>query len=188
MLLCPSDGYGEDKMDWGPGYTFHVPKTNYLGVFSGLNDGDALSDGVPAQHTLFATTAEVQEIEDGTSRTIGRGRIPQGRQRQRQSRRLLDESRRLPDIVRHPRSEFHRSRQHLLPVLPGRRQSQRFVAGPALRRRRRRRQLRQSPQPPSGRRECHLLRRQRAALLQDAIDTATWQSLGWIADGNNVNE
>jgi prepilin-type N-terminal cleavage/methylation domain-containing protein/prepilin-type processing-associated H-X9-DG protein len=71
-FLCPSDGFGENTIDWGPTYPYHVAKSNYLGIFSGFNDGGAFSDKVPAQRGVFRyhTGRLLTDIEDGLSNTM----------------------------------------------------------------------------------------------------------------------
>jgi prepilin-type processing-associated H-X9-DG protein len=71
-FVCPSDSMGGSLVDWGPTYPTHVAKSNYLGIFSGLNDGDAFSDSVPTQRAVFGygKGRAFGEIEDGTSYTM----------------------------------------------------------------------------------------------------------------------
>jgi prepilin-type processing-associated H-X9-DG protein len=71
QFVCPSDYLGGDLVDWGPGYV-RVAKSNYLGVFSGLNDGDAFADSVRERRALFGYSKprSLKEVKDGTSHTI----------------------------------------------------------------------------------------------------------------------
>jgi prepilin-type processing-associated H-X9-DG protein len=90
-LLCPSDlGTGAIKNEPGfaaPGAFTQVPASNYLGIFSGLNDwhnykltgnGDPSSDGSPGSNpvpTMRATFGyysgtRLATIEDGTANTM----------------------------------------------------------------------------------------------------------------------
>ncbi len=189
MLLCPSDGYGEDKMDWGPGYTFHVPKTNYLGVFSGLNDGDALSDGVPARRAAFCyhRGRGLQEIEDGASHTMAvaeylrgvsandnRGDFWTNRAGCQTLFVTLGPNSTAPDNICYqfcPDGGSPSDSSLDLPCVAGGDDAN--YASPRSRH-------------PGGVNATFCDGSVR--FLQDAIDTATWQSLGWIADGNNVDE
>jgi prepilin-type N-terminal cleavage/methylation domain-containing protein/prepilin-type processing-associated H-X9-DG protein len=71
-FLCPSDGYGEDMVDWGPSYPVRVAKSNYLGIFSGFNDGDAFSDNDSARRAVFGyhSGRGLEDIQDGASHTM----------------------------------------------------------------------------------------------------------------------
>jgi|WetSurMetagenome_2_1015567.scaffolds.fasta_scaffold207540_2 prepilin-type N-terminal cleavage/methylation domain-containing protein/prepilin-type processing-associated H-X9-DG protein len=70
-FLCPTDGYGEKMINWGTSYV-PVAKTNYLGIFSGFNDGEAYVDNVPSRRALFGyqKTRRPADIADGTSQTL----------------------------------------------------------------------------------------------------------------------
>jgi prepilin-type N-terminal cleavage/methylation domain-containing protein/prepilin-type processing-associated H-X9-DG protein len=57
-LLCPSDGIGSSMV----GTNFRVPKSNYLGFFSGLNDQAGLYPVPDANGTLPSLTP--QELQD----------------------------------------------------------------------------------------------------------------------------
>jgi prepilin-type N-terminal cleavage/methylation domain-containing protein/prepilin-type processing-associated H-X9-DG protein len=72
-FLCPSDGIIDELRDNGSsGGNFHIAKTNYLGIFSGLNDIEAFNDNVPARRAVFGygKGRPLKEIKDGTSNTI----------------------------------------------------------------------------------------------------------------------
>jgi prepilin-type N-terminal cleavage/methylation domain-containing protein/prepilin-type processing-associated H-X9-DG protein len=71
-FLCPSDGFSEGLVNWGPSYPARVAKSNYLGIFSGFNDGDAFRDNVPERRAAFRYQRgrTFQDIEDGTSCTM----------------------------------------------------------------------------------------------------------------------
>jgi prepilin-type processing-associated H-X9-DG protein len=68
--ICPSDYSGNDLLNQG----FHpsLAKTNYLGIFSGLNDGDAYYDSDPTRRAVFCygKGRAVKEITDGLSHTL----------------------------------------------------------------------------------------------------------------------
>ena len=86
VLLCPSDAINDNiwSAEDNPGYTSNrYAKTNYLGLFSGLNDGDGAylatkSDGshypdlYPNQHAVFryGKGVPIADIKDGTSNTM----------------------------------------------------------------------------------------------------------------------
>ena len=58
MLLCPSDGRGEKMATMqlansGAPNGLHLSRTNYIGFFSGLNDGDSLAIPVASQRAVF---------------------------------------------------------------------------------------------------------------------------------------
>ena len=80
-LLCPSDAIGDNAFltdPSGPGY--RVAKSNYLGLFSGLNDYDGAYSTVPPpavlvnpkQHAVFCygKGTSIADIIDGTSSTM----------------------------------------------------------------------------------------------------------------------
>jgi prepilin-type N-terminal cleavage/methylation domain-containing protein/prepilin-type processing-associated H-X9-DG protein len=71
-FLCPSDKMGGDLVYWGTTYPVRVAKSNYLGIFSGLNDGDAFNDNVLTQSGPFryAKGRSLKEFKDGTSTTM----------------------------------------------------------------------------------------------------------------------
>jgi prepilin-type N-terminal cleavage/methylation domain-containing protein/prepilin-type processing-associated H-X9-DG protein len=71
-FLCPTDGVGSNLVDWGADYPAHIGRSNYLGIFSGLCDGDAFSDSVLVQRAVFRYTRgrALKEIRDGTSNTM----------------------------------------------------------------------------------------------------------------------
>ena len=89
-LLCPSDGLGGVVTTYGANRgDLSVPKSNYLGIFSGLNDGDGfLSDGAfystlrpiqqeqwLARRSVFRVPrngkgTKIKELTDGTSNTL----------------------------------------------------------------------------------------------------------------------
>lgn len=71
--LCPSDFLGGSLVDYGPTYTpFKLAKTNYLGFFSGLNDGEGYSADEPRKRAIFryGLGTPFAEIKDGTSNTM----------------------------------------------------------------------------------------------------------------------
>jgi prepilin-type N-terminal cleavage/methylation domain-containing protein/prepilin-type processing-associated H-X9-DG protein len=70
-FICASDTTGSGLMDLGVG-GLHVAKSNYLGIFSGLKDGDAFLDNNRLQRAVFgyAKSRSLREIKDGTSNTM----------------------------------------------------------------------------------------------------------------------
>jgi prepilin-type N-terminal cleavage/methylation domain-containing protein/prepilin-type processing-associated H-X9-DG protein len=69
---CPSDTMSSGLMDLGVSSGLHVAKSNYLGIFSGLNDSDAFRDNNRLQRAVFgyAKGRSIKEIKDGTSNTM----------------------------------------------------------------------------------------------------------------------
>ncbi len=83
-FLCPSDGMGGNFIGWG--LDVHVPKGNYLGIFSGLADGDIYDSGLmyrvapkkDLNGVMVNSAAAFQpyrgtslaDITDGTSNTL----------------------------------------------------------------------------------------------------------------------
>jgi prepilin-type N-terminal cleavage/methylation domain-containing protein/prepilin-type processing-associated H-X9-DG protein len=69
-LLCPSDGFGSTQYSYGA--TLRLPKSNYLGLFSGMNDRDALYHDTATQVAVFryGQGTTIAEIKDGTSNTM----------------------------------------------------------------------------------------------------------------------
>jgi prepilin-type N-terminal cleavage/methylation domain-containing protein len=74
VFACPSDGLGDN-----PGGFFEVQfqfkafKTNYLGIFSGLQDADVWNDSFPpAQQAVFRKRlpTRIGMVSDGTSNTM----------------------------------------------------------------------------------------------------------------------
>lgn len=75
MFLCPSDGLTSEWVDYSRyGSTeLMCPKSNYLGFFSGLQDGDNYATPIdPARRGLFRPHKGTPfgEITDGTSNTM----------------------------------------------------------------------------------------------------------------------
>ena len=80
-LQCPSDAFGGNLIPW---YSVTLTKTNYLGIFSGLNDrdNDYWTGANMKQASVFhaynwdtqigqpATQTRVADITDGTSNTM----------------------------------------------------------------------------------------------------------------------
>jgi prepilin-type N-terminal cleavage/methylation domain-containing protein/prepilin-type processing-associated H-X9-DG protein len=71
-ILCPSDGLGGAVCDGPVCPDVHLAKSNYLGIFSGLNDSAAFADSNQAQSAVFGYYKErsIAEISDGTSNTM----------------------------------------------------------------------------------------------------------------------
>jgi prepilin-type N-terminal cleavage/methylation domain-containing protein len=68
-LLCPSDGYGGVVKAAGTGV--NMPITNYLGFFTGLNDGQTQAD-TGLMRTTFAMNrgASLRDFTDGSSNAM----------------------------------------------------------------------------------------------------------------------
>jgi prepilin-type N-terminal cleavage/methylation domain-containing protein/prepilin-type processing-associated H-X9-DG protein len=71
-FICPSDSMGGNLIDLAWSTNLHWAKSNYLGIFSGLNDGDAFSDNVLSRRAVFgyAKGRSFKDIKDGTSNTM----------------------------------------------------------------------------------------------------------------------
>jgi prepilin-type processing-associated H-X9-DG protein/prepilin-type N-terminal cleavage/methylation domain-containing protein len=74
LLECPSDGIGDDpKGNPDNGGVLKLFASNYLGIFSGMEDGDNVYfQYVPSTRALFSigTGTRLAEITDGTSSTM----------------------------------------------------------------------------------------------------------------------
>ncbi len=76
-FLCPSDSRG-GKFGVGPAFGAHLFKTNYLGIYSGMNEQDVLDEASnsPAFNPLrkgvfrYNRAANFAEFTDGTSNTL----------------------------------------------------------------------------------------------------------------------
>jgi prepilin-type processing-associated H-X9-DG protein/prepilin-type N-terminal cleavage/methylation domain-containing protein len=81
-LLCPSDAISNNSFyaDVSGSTTYQWAKSNYLGIFSGLNDGDGAYSATnysthvlnPKQHAVFryGKGTPICDIKDGTSNTM----------------------------------------------------------------------------------------------------------------------
>ncbi len=68
-LLCPSDGMG-DPLHYGG--SMQLPKSNYLGIFSGLSESEGLNSTNMLHRAVFRPDEGtlISEIKDGTSNTM----------------------------------------------------------------------------------------------------------------------
>jgi prepilin-type N-terminal cleavage/methylation domain-containing protein/prepilin-type processing-associated H-X9-DG protein len=188
-FLCPSDGYGENMVDWGPSYPVRVAKSNYLGIFSGLNDGDAVIDSVPSRRAVFGYRRgrDLQEIEDGTSHTMAvaeylrgvaandnRGVFWTNRAGCQTLFVTLGPNSTAPDNICYqfcPNGGSPSESTLNLPCVPG--GDDVNYASPRSRH-------------PGGVNAVYC--DGSVHFIQNEINTATWQSLAWIADGKTTNE
>ncbi|MBN2294554.1 MAG: DUF1559 domain-containing protein [Pirellulales bacterium] len=73
-LICPSDTLGGNVTQYFSSATPRVPKSNYLGFFSGLRDGEGFASTIvdPSRRAVFRAGAgtTIAEIIDGTSNTM----------------------------------------------------------------------------------------------------------------------
>lgn len=81
-LWCPSDNLGNNEFvaEDNAGFeSYRYPKSNYLGIFSGLNDGDGAHNATNAPHPLdlarhavfgYGKGTPIADIKDGTSNTM----------------------------------------------------------------------------------------------------------------------
>jgi len=70
--FCPTDGRGGSMKDTGtPGATVPMPLANYMGIFTGLNDGENLA-GMVTRRAAFNINrvARLRDFDDGTSNTM----------------------------------------------------------------------------------------------------------------------
>jgi prepilin-type N-terminal cleavage/methylation domain-containing protein/prepilin-type processing-associated H-X9-DG protein len=186
-FLCPSDSFGEDLSDWGPSYPVHVAKSNYLGIFSGFNDGDAFSDNVSARRAVFGyyRGRALSEIEDGASHTMAvaeylkgvaagdnRGVFWTNRAGCQTLFVTLGPNSAAPDNICYqfcPNGGSPNEPTQNLPCVPG--ADSVNYASPRSRH-------------PGG--VNAVFCDGSVHFIQDNIDTATWQGLGWIADGKTI--
>jgi hypothetical protein len=71
-LICSSDGVGTGLKNAISGGSLKLPCSNYLGFFSGLNDGENVNKTFGTQQGLFrmGIGTKITEIQDGTSNTM----------------------------------------------------------------------------------------------------------------------
>jgi prepilin-type N-terminal cleavage/methylation domain-containing protein/prepilin-type processing-associated H-X9-DG protein len=71
-FICSSDSVGINMIKVNGNNNFRWSKTNYLGIFSGLNDGDAFRDNKATRRAVFgyAKARSLKEMKDGTSNTM----------------------------------------------------------------------------------------------------------------------
>jgi prepilin-type N-terminal cleavage/methylation domain-containing protein/prepilin-type processing-associated H-X9-DG protein len=187
VLLCPSDALGGNfatNPNWA---SFPMLKGNYLGIFSGLNDSDGFNAGNQRQLAVFRyfRGTPIAKITDGTSNTMAVAEYLKG----------VDSN----DV----RGWFYTNRagSKTLYVTLGPNSAAPdningyFCPGGG------------SPNDPSANLPCtsagnddYASPRSRhpggvntvfcdgsVHFIQNSIDMQTWQSLGWIADGNAIS-
>ncbi|MCY2972960.1 MAG: DUF1559 domain-containing protein [Planctomycetota bacterium] len=71
-LICSSDGVGTGLKYAIASGSVKIPSSNYLGFFSGLNDGENVNKTFGTQQGLFrmGLGTKISEIQDGTSNTM----------------------------------------------------------------------------------------------------------------------
>jgi prepilin-type processing-associated H-X9-DG protein/prepilin-type N-terminal cleavage/methylation domain-containing protein len=71
-LLCPSDGLGGMTFNGATEDNVHLAKSNYLGIFSGLQDSQGFSATPEDERGVFRyfQGTSIAEIQDGTSNTM----------------------------------------------------------------------------------------------------------------------
>lgn len=68
-FLCPSDGLGGTVKSIDS--TVKLPTSNYLGLFSGLNDGETVADSLLTRAAFGRNRgARIRDFKDGTSNTM----------------------------------------------------------------------------------------------------------------------
>ena len=194
-FLCPSDGRGGQTKGVSNGVQGADPAgmqlflTNYLGIFSGINDGDTWnelwnpSDVNPIQQAVFGINrgARMGDITDGSSNTLMaaeyltglpidiRGFAYTHRSGSQFLHTALTPNTKAPDnLLAHPHLCFpEMNRPELnLPCVCGAPSSNTMAA---------------RSRHPGG---VHGLRCDGSVhFFSDSIDATLWQQLGWIADG-----
>jgi prepilin-type N-terminal cleavage/methylation domain-containing protein/prepilin-type processing-associated H-X9-DG protein len=71
-LLCPSDAVGDNDLCALADGTYRITKSNYLGLFSGLNDDQGYLANNPQRRSVFryGIGTRIADIADGTSSTM----------------------------------------------------------------------------------------------------------------------
>jgi prepilin-type N-terminal cleavage/methylation domain-containing protein/prepilin-type processing-associated H-X9-DG protein len=185
MWLCPSDPLGGKLTMWWDSATF--PKSNYLGFFSGLTDGEGFDANVASQRAVFGyyLGTKIAKIQDGTSHTMAvaeylkgmddndvRGGIWTNRAGCHTLFVTLGPNSPAPDRIFNvfcPPSNNLPGQN--LPCVQG--DDYDAYASPRSRH-------------PGGVNVVFCDGSVR--FMQDDIDTTTWRNLGWIADGNPTGE
>jgi prepilin-type N-terminal cleavage/methylation domain-containing protein/prepilin-type processing-associated H-X9-DG protein len=185
-FLCPSDFFGGSLCDWGS--SVHLMKGNYIGIFSGLNDGDCYHGTIAARQAVFRYTKgrTVADISDGTSNTMAvaeylkgvdekdyRGQIWSGRAGLQFLYVTLGPNSISPDLLCSsfcPGGGSPNEPSQNLPCRTGDFIDNNY-ASPRSRH-------------PGG--VNAVFCDASVHFIQDSIDTRVWRNLGWIADGNPV--
>lgn len=186
-FYCPSDGVSKSKLSANGAA---APATNYLGIFSGLNDGENYYETYGARRALFRyyLGTKAAEIRDGTSNTLAvveyltgtddwdvRGGAGTNRAGSQFVYVTLGPNSRAPDNIYgfHPQfcpADGSRNRPDMnLPCVGG--STDANYASPRSRH-------------PGG---VHVgFCDGSVRMVSDSIDLQTWRRLGWIADGEVV--
>lgn len=187
MLLCPSDGMGGDF--GGDKVTYWLPKTNYLGIFSGLNLYEGRFAPNVSQIAVFRydVSTPIADIRDGISNTMAVAEYLKGIDSPQDVRGsfwttragtqllsvTLGPNSPSPDVELEyfcPYSGTHNQPEANLPCTQG--TDYDSYASPRSRH-------------PGG---VHaLLCDGSVHFIPNGIETTTWRSLGWIADGAAVS-
>lgn len=189
-LICPSDALGGNVTDYVSLTTPRVPKTNYIGIFSGFRDVEGFTPNVnPLQRGVFrmGIGTRIAEIHDGTSNTLAVAEYLKGLDVY-DSRGVFYTNRAgcqalyvkygpnstVPDnLLDHPdfcpSNGSHNSPEQNLPCAPGG-SDDNFASSRS--------------RHPGG---VHVLLCDGSVhFVPDGINLATWQYLGWIADNQAV--
>ena len=189
VLLCPSDGRGGLK-EVAP--SLRLTGTNYLGIFSGLNEGENIYNSNPIARAMFkmGVGTPISAVADGTSNTMAvgeyltgidatdiRGMFYTNRAGAQFLYVTLAPNSRSPDNLLSWHPSFcpgDNSRNHPLQNLP-------CVGGDTD-------VNYASPRSRHSGGVNVLLADGSVRFVRDSIDGATWQRLGWIADGAPVGD
>jgi prepilin-type N-terminal cleavage/methylation domain-containing protein/prepilin-type processing-associated H-X9-DG protein len=186
---CPSDTNSSGLINLGVSTGLHVGKSNYLGIFSGLNDAEAFTDTDRLRRAVFgyAKSRSIKEIKDGTSNTMAvaeylkgvgegdeRGAIWTNRAGCQTLFTKLGPNSTAPDVLCNvfcPSGGAVNDPAMKLPCVAGDFWNNNY-ASPRSRH-------------PGG--VNVVLCDASVHFIRNDIDLDTWQSLGWIADGKTLN-